>query len=245
MRFVDPTHGYVELAAVVRCVTCPNRVEKTTDGGRTWRSTSLRGLPLPLAEQRFRATWRGGSRRRLQLEVAVSANVGWATSGPSRLFVSRDGGLSWRKVRVPCARAYAFSAPLVAAVSAEHAWLLCLGQPGAGQQNKALYETSDAEQWALRRNLSGSGYGEALAFARSGFGLLAEWRGGLLVTRDGGRTWRTTPITSPESAEPQRVFVSPPSLGLVLVRDDRLMRTIKLYRTRNAGGGWRLLRVWR
>jgi photosystem II stability/assembly factor-like uncharacterized protein len=245
MRFVDPAHGYVELVAVLRCVTCPNRIEKTTDGGKTWRSTSLRHLPLSFAEQRFRATWRGGSRRRLQLEVVVSATVGWAMNGPSRLFVSRDGGLSWREVRVPCARAYGFSAPLIAAVSAEHAWLLCLGQPGAGQQNKALYETSDARRWTLRRNLSSSGYGQAMAFSPSGFGLLAESRGGLMVTRSGGRSWTFSRITSPEVAEPQSIALFGRSRGLVLVRDDRLGRKIELYRTRDAGRGWQLLHVWR
>lgn len=252
MRFVDRTHGFVELAPTVRCDSCRNRIEKTTDGGEAWRGTSLRRLPLASAERRFRAAWRNGSRRGLQLAAVVTAKVAWATSleakgGPLRVFVSRDGGRSWRRLAHPCGPSVDFWNPLVAALSARHAWLLCLGQPGAGQQNKALFETTDGKRWALRsgRSLYGSGYGQALAFSRSGFGLLAESRGGLLVTRDGGRTWKETRITSPEIAEPQSIALFSLSLGLTLVRDDRSWRMIELYRTRDAGEIWNLLHTWR
>lgn len=250
MQFLDRQHGFVELAPTRRCASCRHRIARTSDGGETWRSTSLRRLPRPAAERRFRASWRRGTHRGLQLAAVVSAKVAWATSqeasgGPSRVFLSRDGGLAWRRVAHPCARAVDFWGPLIAAPSARHAWLLCLGQPGAGQQNKALYETTDGKRWVLRRNLSGSGYGQWLAFSRSGFGLLAESRGGLLLTRDGGRTWTETRITSPEVAEPQSIALLSPSLGLVLVRDDRSRRLIELYRTRDAGQIWSLLHIWR
>ena len=250
MRFLDAAHGFVRLEPVLRCRSCRPRIERTDDGGRRWRTTSLARLPLPPAESRFRATWRTGSRRTLQLAAVVGPSVAWATSqsrtgAGSQLFVSRDGGRSWGRVKVPCGRPLAFYRPLVAAVSARHAWLLCLGQPGAGQQNKALYETADGRTWRLRRSLSGSGYGLALAFASKGFGLLAESRGGVLVTRDGGRTWRLASMTSPEIAEPQAIDVLRPAMGLVLVRDDRSGRALELYRTRKAGPGWDLVHVWR
>jgi photosystem II stability/assembly factor-like uncharacterized protein len=253
MRFVDPEHGYVVLEPQTSCASCRNRVERTSDGGRSWLLTSMRHMPFPPAERSFRATWRNGSRRDLRLASVVGPKVAWATwqretGDSSRLFISRDGGLAWRRVRLPCGRPYSFWRPLVAATSAVHAWVLCLGEPGVGQQNKALYETTDGKSWVLvlRKNLSGSGYGQSLAFSPTGFGLLAESRGGLLVTRNGGRSWRWADrITSPEEAEPQSISLFPPSYGLVLVRDDRAHRQIELFRTRDSGRTWRLLHVWR
>ena len=70
-------------------------------------------------------------------------------------------------------------------------------------------------------------------------------RGGVLVTRDGGRTWRLASMTSPEIAEPQAIDVLRPAMGLVLVRDDRSGRALELYRTRKAGPGWDPVHVWR
>lgn len=251
MTFFDPAHGFVLLEPAIECGSCPPRVERTDDGGKTWSTTTLRRLPLAPAERRFRATWRSGSRRGLQLAAVVGPSLAWATlqprkGGDSRLFVSRDGGRSWQRVKVPCGRPYAFYRPLVAAASARHAWLLCLGQPGVGQQNKALYETVDGRTWRrLRPNLNGSGYGFALAFAPNGFGLLAEDRGGLLVTRDGGNSWRLAGVTSPEVAEPQAIDVFRPAVGIVLVRNDRSRRMLELYRTRRTGPGWDRVHTWR
>ena len=250
MRFLDRNHGFVELQPLFACSSCPLRIQRTDDGGKTWHASSLRRLPLSAAGRRFRASWRRGTKRGLQLAAVVTPTVAWTTSQPqtgagSRLYLSRDGGHSWQRLKLPCGRPFAFYRPLVAAVSARRAWILCLGEPGAGQQNKALYETVDARQWTLRRNLSGSGYGQRLALTPTGFGLLAESRSGLLVTRDRGRSWQMPRITSPEEAEPQAVAVFPPGWGLVLVRDDRSKRRAELYRTRDAGRHWNLLRVWR
>jgi photosystem II stability/assembly factor-like uncharacterized protein len=75
--------------------------------------------------------------------------------------------------------------------------------------------------------------------------LLAESRGGLLVTRDSGRNWRMTRITSPEVAEPQAIAVFRAGAGLVLVRDDRSVCRVELYETHDAGRRWSLLHVWR
>jgi photosystem II stability/assembly factor-like uncharacterized protein len=250
MRFFDRNHGFIELQPVFACKSCPVRIRRTDDGGRTWHRTLLKRLPLSPAERRFRASWRSGTRRGLQLATVVAPTVAWATSQPrtgaaSRLFLSRDGGHSWRKVGLNCARSFAFYRPLVAAVSASHAWALCLGEPGAGQQNKVLYETVDASTWTVRKHLSGSGYGQRLAFARTGFGLLAESRGGLLVTRDGGRSWRMPRITSPEVAEPQSVAAFTSGRGVVLVRDNRSGQRVELYGTYDAGGHWARVHVWR
>jgi photosystem II stability/assembly factor-like uncharacterized protein len=250
MRFFDRNHGFVELQPVIACTSCPARIRRTDDGGRTWRTTSLKRLPLPPVERQFRASWRSGAKRGLQLAAVVAPTVAWATSQPqtgaaSRLFLSRDGGHSWRRLSLRCGRPFAFYRPLVAAVSARRAWALCLGEPGAGQQNKALYETVDSSRWTLRRRLNGSGYGQRLAFSGTGFGLLAESRGGLLVTRDSGRSWRMPRITSPEVAEPQAIAVFAPGRGLVLVRDDRSVRRVELFGTHDAGRRWSLLHVWR
>ncbi|MGZ4257266.1 MAG: hypothetical protein ACXVRE_05840, partial [Gaiellaceae bacterium] len=203
----------------------------------------------PPAERRFRASWRSGTKRGLQLAAVVAPTVAWATSQSqtgvaSRLFLSRDGGHSWRRLSLNCGRSFAFYRPLVAAVSARRAWALCLGEPGVGQQNKKLFETTDAQHWVLRRNLSGFGYGFQLAFARSGFGLLAEDRGGLLISRSGGRRWSLARITSPDAAVPLRVAVFGRRSGLALVRDDRSRRRVELYESESGGRKWRLVHLW-
>jgi hypothetical protein len=248
MRFVDRAHGYVELVPQLKCPSCRLKIAETTDGGLTWRPTGLTKLPLPLAEQHFRTTWRNGTRRGLRLAAVVNSRVAWGTSGassgPFGLFLSRDGGLSWRKAVAPYPTPTAFWPPLVSAPTAEHAWVLVLGQPGAGQQRKALYETTDARHWRLRWRFNGSGYGESIAFSETGFGLLGELRGGLLVTRDGGRRWRLASITSPEIAEPQALAVFG-RRSIVLVRDDRRGRVMKLYRSDDAGRRWRPVHAWR
>ena len=250
MQFSDATHGFVELQSTTACRSCMSRVQRTNDGGETWRATSLTHLPPTAAERRFRAVWRSGTKQGLQLASVVGGSVAWGVRqmqyGGSQLFVTRDGGHVWHKVPVPCGRPYAFWSPLVTAVSARRAWLLCLGQPGAGQQNRALYETRDGKRWMLRSNLSGSGYGQGLRFSSSGFGLLAESRGGLLVSRDGGRSWQfAMTITSPETAEPEAIAVVKRNQGLVLVRNDRSRRVMELWRTGDAGRRWQLLHRWR
>ena len=93
---------------------------------------------------------------------------GWAISR-GRLVATSDGGVVWRRLRSPCGR-FVGPAPLISLVTPTHGWLLCLSQPGAGQQLKALYESRDGGgTWRLRAsnlfgrptrgNLPSSGYG--------------------------------------------------------------------------------------
>jgi photosystem II stability/assembly factor-like uncharacterized protein len=186
----------------------------------------------------------------LQLEVVVNARIAWATTGkeadPARVFRSLDGGQHWSRLGNPCPHALA-SDLLFAALDARHAWLLCLGEPGTGNQRKALFEMTDGRQWAplTGRGMVDYGYGRRLLFASTRFGLLMELRGGLFVTRDGGRRWRQARITSPEVREPQGVAVFSPSSALVLVRDDSSRRVLELYRTEDAARSWRLVHAWR
>ncbi len=68
--------------------------------------------------------------------------------------------------------------------------LVCGGQPGAGNQVKTAYRSSDGGlHWARQSPLPSPGYVGTLAAADATTWVLAETRGGLLVTHDGGRTW--------------------------------------------------------
>jgi hypothetical protein len=259
LEFASLERGLIELAPGPAPRAA--RIISTTDGGKTWRPSSLRELPRATMTRRFRATWRHGTRRGLHLAAIVSSKIAWGTSrvsldGPTRLFVTRDGGSNWRGVAQPCPGALEFKEPLLAALTERHAWLLCLGQPGAGHQVKALYETSNARSWTLRaatllprpagRGLASAGYGFWLTFTERGFGVIAELRGSLLVTRDGGRSWRPARISSPGESEAANAALITPGVGFVLVRDTRIPTTVvSLYRTNNAGRSWRLVRAWR
>jgi hypothetical protein len=214
VAFWTERHGI--LIRPTRCdSTCRYVFEETVDGGRTWvarwRGRMAPGLPavVPGGRRAFAGsmwtndggrTWRSRGTSFLELSFG-SPGEGWAVAGApeaARLYATADGGLTWRRRRLP-ARCADFELH-VALTSVETGWLLCDGQPGAGNQIKMLFENRMG-RWMARRSIltatdpqrnGGPGYGWGIAFRRGGRGL--EWifpARGLYVTSDGGRMWRT------------------------------------------------------
>jgi photosystem II stability/assembly factor-like uncharacterized protein len=82
-----------------------------------------------------------------------------------------------------------------------HGWLLCVGEPGVGAEEKGVYTTTDlgrhwlpvAESRFLRHidfgGLGVGGYPAGISFLADGHGILWESRGTLFVTHDGGHHW--------------------------------------------------------
>jgi photosystem II stability/assembly factor-like uncharacterized protein len=124
-------------------------------------------------------------------------------------------------------------------------WIVCAGQPGTGQQAKAVFRTDDAGRSWHRAGgrLDWSGYVWGTAFAADGFGLVWESRGTLYVTRDGGSSW----VAKPRFAVPELDFGGGGAAfqgghGLVLLA--RRDRSYRLFATRDFGHSWRLVHRW-
>jgi photosystem II stability/assembly factor-like uncharacterized protein len=240
-------------------------VSLTTNGGRTvrvvLRTRRVRGMQvfgregaiLDLDNGRaFRSLDGGRSwarfRHRFDADfVTTSIAIGYR-AGPFEfvkgLVSSRDGGKSWQPLASPCPRFASFSAA-VDLVTPTLGWIVCAGQPGVGQQLKAVYRTSDAGRtWRrLSGALSGSGYVYGASFAPDGFGLVWEGRGTLYVTRDGGGHW----TAKPKVALPEVDF----GAGGVAFSGGRGLLALwrgngseRLFTTRNFGRSWQLTHRW-
>lgn len=117
------------------------------------------------------------------------------------LLVTTDGGRTWSSLPDPCGWPGGGVPALgaVSFVSADEGWLLCSGQPEAGNQGKALYHTVDGgHQWSQIASTgpnwtSGSlpigGYVSAINFTSPKVGYIGLNRLGILRTTDGGKTW--------------------------------------------------------
>ncbi len=212
-------------------VACDARLVHSMDGGRRWSPT---GAPL--------------------LGAAFANRVdGWAFRPKNgieygRLVATRDGGRSWHAAQDPCPRA---QGKIAALASARHGWVLCLAEPGTGQQGKALFETTDsARHWRVVNRtgstpagLPGSGYAEGMALTARGFGLLWEARGDTYRTTDGGRTWRRLSLTSPELKEVVSASVVRRRLAFVLLRNGQTRR-LELRRSDYGLRHWGIVRTW-
>jgi photosystem II stability/assembly factor-like uncharacterized protein len=210
------------------------------DGGRTWQPFRLRygaSFVTPRIGLGYRSYL---THDHLALELLATS----------------DGGRTWRRRGSPCTQAIA-SAALIDLVTPSLGWIVCLGQPGAGNQAKAVFRTSDGGRtWRAgaavvlwpHRNVHGGiesyGYPEGAAFARDGFGILWESRGTVYATRDGGTNW----LAQPEVARPEIDFgrgaaAFPDGHALVLLgRGGGL--PARLLRSDDAGRTWRLVRRW-
>ncbi len=205
------------------------------DNGRSFRSLDG-GLRWARFRHRFDADF-------LTAEIGMGYRAG-QFEFVKGLVSTRDGGKSWQPLSSPCPRFASFSAA-VELVTPTLGWIVCAGQPGAGQQLKAVYRTSDGGgTWRrLSGALSGSGYVYGASFARDGFGLIWEGRGTLYVTRDGGSRWTAKPrVAKPELDFGAGGVALSGGRGLVLLwRGDRSER---LFATRNFGHSWQLVHRW-
>jgi photosystem II stability/assembly factor-like uncharacterized protein len=233
-------------------------VSLTTDGGRTFRvvlrtrrvagmqAFGRAGAILDLDNGRAFRTLDGGRtwarfRHRFDADFATAA-VGMGYRAGS-LVLTRNGGGSWERRRSPCGR-WASDSVAVELVTPRLGWLVCAGQPSAGQQLKAVYRTSDAGRtWRRTAGLSSSGYAWGTVFARDGFGMVWEGRGTLYVTRDGGTRWAPKArLAMPELDWGAGGAAFSGGKGLVVLW--RGNRSERLFATRDFGRSWKLVHRW-
>ena len=207
----------------------------TTDGGRHWRRFHLR-YPASFATARLGLGYRTslvGNRSKLAL------------------LDTRDGGKTWQQQPTPCQGVSA----LTDLVTRRLAWLMCLDEPGAGNQAKALYRSSDGgRHWQrllqvpmtgrARGGIVSFGYPRGMAFAPGGFGILWESRGTLYVTRDGGRHWTAkSKLVQPEVDFGHGGAAFPQGRAFVLVGQGA-GRPARLLETADYGRTWQTIIRW-
>ena len=129
--------------------------------------------------------------------------------------------------------------------------MVCVSQPGAGNQEKSVYASSDGgRSWRMlvnvpltsrSRGLSSYGYPQGISFTPQGYGLLWESRGFLYLTRDGGRHWRKLGVVAPEvDFGVSAVMLSGTHAFVLLSRDGKY----RLLATKDGGRGWSVVQRW-
>ncbi|HUA95917.1 MAG TPA: hypothetical protein VMB82_10355, partial [Acidimicrobiales bacterium] len=178
----------------VWAVSSSGALVTSVDGGTTWERDSA----APSAAV--------GLLSRVSASVAYLMGCGPIAPNGSEtgtLARTEDGGRTWRVLPLPMGCAGAESSDVVA-LSSQDLWLVQFGQPATDMTSKWVYRSYDGgEDWHLQaREDDGPPYqdvgtigpiGDAgpldVLAAAPDRAWLAEDRGGLLVTTDGGRTW--------------------------------------------------------
>jgi photosystem II stability/assembly factor-like uncharacterized protein len=253
-------------------------VERTSDGGRTYHVVFRTRKPIgylrtvgtngAVATTYGNHSWLTLDRGRTWRHVPSRPTVDWLTSrigvsfrsyavgnqGELALRVTQDGGRTWERKRDPCQQAIAFDA-FADLVTPKQWWVACVGEGGAGNEEKAIFRTRDGgATWQagaatlaypkLREHggISMYGYPEQLAFAPNGFGLLTESRGTLYLTRDGGLHFNAEPkVARPEVDFAGGAAVFAGGIGYVLLAAGPEPRIVE---TRDSGRTWHVVRRW-
>ena len=185
VRFVSQTTGYVGGCAGSASPTAT--LTMTRDGGKTWNNVRLPepfgttfGVVSPaFFDQSHGVVW-----------VNTSMTAGNTFNQSGYLVATGDGGRTWQLLGdTPPGYAMAFEF-----MDANNFWVLINDQKGG---SPALYKTSDGgKSWMLVTNDTLIPYSAKLTFIdqKTGFifqtGQLGEAPKALLVTSDGGRTWK-------------------------------------------------------
>ncbi len=250
-------------------------IELTTDGGRTYhvvfRTPGTLDLQTVGSEGAIASTatgkaWRTLNRGRTWQRFYSRFTVDWLNPlvgvrfhsyvahnhAALAMFVTRDGGRTWQRRRGPCNKTDAAMSASVDFVTPKLWWIVCEGEGGAGNEDKAIYRTVDGGRtWEAgasatigreRGGISSYGYPDGLAFAPDGWGLLTESRGTLYVSRDGGTHFHAEPnVARPEVDFAGGAAAFSGGIGYVFLgeADPRLLRTHDYGRT------WQVVRRWR
>jgi photosystem II stability/assembly factor-like uncharacterized protein len=246
VAFFDRRHGVLGTGYQ----SCENHgcrakgtVSVTSDGGRRWRV--VLHTPRPVV-----SVMRFGDRRVVYVQYDNGTTLR-----------SGDRGKTWH--RALALNPYSVSVcPQGMSVGVNtqaygrQDWSLCTGQPGAGNQAKAVYRLR-ARGWTRVAytpmgppehsygGISTYGYPVGIAGNDDGFAVIWERRGTLYVTRDGGHRWFALPkVARPEIDFGQWAYALPRGgVGfVVLARGPGC--PCRLIETTDAGRGWRVVHRW-
>jgi photosystem II stability/assembly factor-like uncharacterized protein len=253
-------------------------VERTSDGGRTYHVVLRTRQPIGYlqtigANGAVATTFRNDSWRTLDggktwQKVSPNRTVDWLnprvgarfrssdSHGALTMLVTDNGGRTWQRRPDPCQKgdvAFSANADLV---TPELWWVVCEGQPSAGNGDKAIYRTRNGGRtWEAgaatvfagrgeheHGGISTYGYPEGLAFAPDGWGLLTESRGTLYVSRDGGTHFHAEPhVAHPEADFAGGAAAFSGGIGYVFLGEAHP----RVLRTHDYGRTWQVVRRWR
>lgn len=165
---------------------------RSTDGGRHWSASALPG------------------RDAMNL-VRIGAGTIWL-AGHDVFAKSTDGGLSWQELRpstLPSLDLHGF------AVDPRNPRILYAAVAGVG-----LFRSTDAGRTFAPVSRDVGGGVMALALTRAGQVLAVDMQRGLLVSPDGGRTWRAT-----LNAQLAGLAINPSDAQLVLATGPGILRS--------------------
>lgn len=233
VAFADRMHGLLGLASAGRS----GAIESTADGGKTWhlvRHTQKRVVATAFFHDAYYVQLNGGATYETDTSFRQWRQV------PGHLFKgSCPPSLSWSSL---------YSADLVDR-NTDTPWSVCVGQPGAGNQAKAVYRGKKRVAFTPMASHGGSGgistYGYPLGIAgtHNGFGIIWESRGTLYVSRNGGHDWHALPkVAQPEIDFGVWADVVWGKLGFVLLMRGR---DIRLIETTDAGRTWHVVHRWK
>jgi photosystem II stability/assembly factor-like uncharacterized protein len=260
-----------------KCVS--GAVERTSDGGRTYRvvlrtrrgvdfmqSVGANGAIVTTFDDKSWRTLDGGKTwRRVpakpagdwlnrQLGIRFHSYIA-GNRGKLAMLVTRDGGHTWQRQRDPCETADVGFSAFADLVTPKLWWVVCTGQGGAGNEDKAIFRTRNggrtweagaaviASRHRGHGGISEYGYPDGLAFAPGGWGLLTESRGTLYVTRDGGVHFHAEPkVARPEVDFAGGAAAFRGGTGYVLLA---LGPHPRLIETHDFGRTWHVVRRWR
>ena len=224
----------------------------TSDGGSTWRDRTPSGgsgsKPVNLKGIAFLDPQHGW---------VASAEGFTSTTDPSygRIDVWRttDGGQHWTRSQLPKAVLNQVGEMLPDVqfdfLDAEHGFAFLSGNLAKGANDSDLFATSDGGRtWSADRPTGNGSLGIAgtVAFSTTGDGVIvnALHGRGIVVSRDGGRTWTDAAFAMPPGSEGAQLFFDRPvffdgTTGLVVVAFQTDSGTVhRVYRTLDAGSSW-------
>jgi photosystem II stability/assembly factor-like uncharacterized protein len=247
---VDPSSGWVvshDAGHTWAATGIRWTVSVTSAGGTIWglRCDASRtctvlagsgsGSTLTPTAQPF-ARYPYGSGRYAVMAAADADHALVALDGAPSYAVTADRGRSWQVRRSPCA----VQEGSVAGTADGSYWLLCAGEPGAGQQPKQLYRSTDRGlTWQREPDPESSGYATELHAVNAKVAWRTGGRAPLLLTTDGGRTWRallTDVFGDQAGGYGSNVAVRDATTAIALQGAD-------VYRTRDGGATWQRRRL--
>lgn len=242
--------GPTDAWAVVGCPsdgpdTCTT-LSRSTDGGATWAATGTSGatrVSFVDADRGF-GVFPGTDPFKGELRRTV------------------DGGSTWTAAGDPCAGSHVGGLGNIAFASATDGLAVCSGEPGAGNQLKAVAGTDDGgTSWHLRAStgdLSGSSgdgrvgsisvggyvgrYGD-LVVAHDGTAWMTGGRMTPLVARNGGSTWVPLGLGDPDVNLVRSAWPLDRERGFALVWEGDRQATL-LESTGDGGRTWTELSLW-